>query len=144
MAKKNILFAAFEASPFIKTGGLGDVSGALPVHLKNDEFDARVILPLISSIPEEYKSKMKFVTSYEVPLGWRNQYCGLFTLMRGGVKYYFLDNEYYFKRSQVYGEFDDAERVAFFSKAVLETVRYIAKNYRPDIIHMPMYSSNLF
>jgi starch synthase len=152
MAKKNILFAAFEASPFIKTGGLGDVSGALPVHLKNDEFDARVILPLISSIPEEYKSKMKFVTSYEVPLGWRNQYCGLFTLMKGGVKYYFLDNEYYFKRGQVYGEFDDAERVAFFSKAVLETVKYIAKNYLPDIIHcndwhtalIPVYLEELY
>ena len=134
MAKKNILFAAFEASPFIKTGGLGDVSGALPGHLKNDEFDARVILPLISSIPEEYKSKMKFVTSYEVPLGWRNQYCGLFTLMKGGVKYYFLDNEYYFDRRQVYGEFDDAERVAFFSKAVLETVRYIEKNANVSLL----------
>ena len=152
MAKKNILFAAFEASPFIKTGGLGDVSGALPVHLKNDEYDARVILPLISSIPEEYKSRMKFVTSYEVPLGWRNQYCGLFTLMRGGVKYYFLDNEYYFRRGQVYGEFDDAERVSFFSKAVLETVKYIAKNFRPDIIHcndwhtalVPVYLKELY
>ena len=152
MAKKKILFAAFEASPFIKTGGLGDVSGALPVHLKNDEFDARVILPLISSIPEEYKSRMKFVTSYEVPLGWRNQYCGLFTLMKGGVKYYFLDNEYYFDRRQVYGEFDDAERVAFFSKAVLETVRYIEKNFRPDIIHcndwhtalIPVYLKELY
>jgi len=152
MAKKNILFAAFEASPFIKTGGLGDVSGALPVHLRNDEFDARVILPLISSIPEEYKSRMKFVTSYEVPLGWRKQYCGLFTLMKGGVKYYFLDNEYYFKRGQIYGEFDDAERVAFFSKAVLETVKYIAKNFRPDIIHcndwhtalIPVYLRELY
>ena len=135
MAKKNILFAAFEASPFIKTGGLGDVSGALPGHLKNDEYDARVILPLISSIPEEYRNRMQFVTNYDVQLGWRNQYCGLFTLMKGGVKYYFLDNEYYFKRDQVYGEYDDAERVAFFSKAVLETVKYIAKNFKPDIIH---------
>ena len=152
MAKKNILFAAFEASPFIKTGGLGDVSGALPAHLKNDEFNVRVILPLISSIPEEYKSRMEFITSYEVPLGWRNQYCGLFTLMKGGVKYYFLDNEYYFKRSQVYGEFDDAERVAFFSKAVLETIKYIAKNYKPDIIHcndwhtalVPVYLKELY
>ena len=133
--KKNILFAAFEASPFIKTGGLGDVSGALPVHLKNDEFDARVILPLLSSIPEEYRSKMKYVTNYEVPLGWRSQYCGLFTLRKGGVMYYFLDNEYYFKRGKVYGEFDDAERVAFFSKAVLETIRHICKNFRPDVIH---------
>ena len=152
MAKKNILFAAFEASPFIKTGGLGDVSGALPAHLKNEDFNVRVILPLISSIPEEYKGKMKFVTSYEVPLGWRNQYCGLFTLMKGGVKYYFLDNEYYFKRSQVYGEFDDAERVAFFSKAVLETVKYIENNFRPDVIHcndwhtalIPVYMKELF
>jgi len=152
MAKKNILFAAFEASPFIKTGGLGDVSGALPAHLKNDEYDVRVILPLISSIPEEYKSRMKSVTSYEVALGWRNQYCGLYTLMKGGVKYYFLDNEYYFKRSQVYGEFDDAERVAFFSKAVLETVKYIAKNFKPDIIHcndwhtalIPVYLKELY
>ena len=136
MAKKNILFAAFEASPFIKTGGLGDVAGALPAHLKSDEFDCRVILPLLSSIPEEYRSKMKYETNYEVQLGWRSQYCGLFTLMKGGVKYYFLDNEYYFKRGQIYGEFDDAERVAFFSKAVLETVRHIAKNFKPDIIHV--------
>ncbi|MBE6019462.1 MAG: glycogen synthase GlgA [Clostridiales bacterium] len=133
--KKNVLFAAFEASPFIKTGGLGDVAGALPAHLKSEEFDARVILPLLNSIPEEYRGKMKFVTSYEVPLGWRSQYCGLFTLMKGGVKYYFLDNEYYFKRGQVYGEFDDAERVAFFSKAVLETIKYISGSFRPDIIH---------
>ena len=136
MAKKNILLAAFEASPFIKTGGLGDVAGALPSHLKSDEFDCRGILPLLSSIPEEYRNKMKYETNYDVQLGWRSQYCGLFTLMRGGVKYYFLDNEYYFKRDQVYGEYDDAERVAFFSKAVLETVRYIAKNFKPDIIHV--------
>ena len=133
--KKNILFAAFEASPFIKTGGLGDVSGALPAHLKNEEFDARVILPLLSSIPEEYRSKMKYVTNYEVPLGWRSQYCGLFTLRKGGVMYYFLDNEYYFRRGKIYGEFDDAERGAFFSKAVLETIRYICGNFSPDVIH---------
>jgi len=133
--KKRILFASFEVSPFIKTGGLGDVAGALPAHLKSDDYDARVIMPLLDVIPEEYKKKLKFVTSYDVALGWRNQYCGLFTLRKGGVMYYFLDNEYYFKRDRVYGEYDDAERVAFFSKAVLETVRHIAKNFRPDIIH---------
>ena len=150
--KKNILFAAFEASPFIKTGGLGDVAGALPAHLKNDDFDARVILPLLVSIPEEYKNKMKFVTSYDVKLGWRVQYCGLYSLRKGGVTYYFLDNEYYFKRKQVYGEFDDAERVAFFSVAALETIRYISKNFKPDIIHcndwhtalMPVYLRELY
>ena len=133
--KKKVLFAAFEASPFIKTGGLGDVAGALPAQLKSDEYDARVILPLLKAIPEEYKSKMKFVMSYEVALGWRNQYCGLFTLRKGGVMYYFLDNEYYFNRDQVYGEYDDAERVAFFSKAVVETIRHISANFKPDILH---------
>lgn len=133
--KINVLFAAFEASPFIKTGGLGDVAGALPAYLKNDEFDARVILPLLSKIPEEYRSKMQYVTNYEVELGWRRQYCGLFKLRKGGVMYYFLDNEYYFKRDRVYGEFDDAERVAFFSMAVLETIRYISGNFKPDVIH---------
>ena len=78
---------------------------------------------------------MKYVTNYKVPLGWRNSYCGLFTLRKNGITYYFLDNEYYFHRSQVYGEFDDAERVAFFSKAVLETIRHIGANYMPNIIH---------
>jgi starch synthase len=136
MAKKtNVLFAAFEASPFIKTGGLGDVAGALPARIKNDDFDARVILPLLSSIHDEYRSKMKFVENYEVYLGWRTLYCGLFTMRRGGVTYYFLDNEYYFDRSSIYGEFDDAERVAFFSKAVLETIRHISKNFKVDILH---------
>ncbi|MBR2540334.1 MAG: glycogen synthase GlgA [Mogibacterium sp.] len=133
--KTKILFAAFEAVPFIKTGGLGDVVGSLPAYIKNDEFDARVILPLLNTIPEEYRSKMKYVENYEVRLGWRSQYCGLFTLRKGNVTYYFLDNEYYFKRGSVYGEFDDGERVAFFSSAVLETIRHISKNFAPDILH---------
>ncbi|MBQ3292333.1 MAG: glycogen synthase GlgA [Mogibacterium sp.] len=133
--KTKILFAAFEAVPFIKTGGLGDVAGSLPAYIRNDEFDARVILPLLNTIPAEYRNKMRFIESYEVKLGWRSQYCGLFTLRKGGVTYYFLDNEYYFKRGSVYGEFDDGERVAFFSSAVLETIRHISKNFAPDILH---------
>ena len=132
--KKQILYTAFEAAPFIKTGGLGDVVGSLPGEIKSKEYDARVILPLLSAIPEEYRQKMKFVCEYYVPLGWRNQYCGLFRLRKGGVTYYFLDNEYYFKRDQIYGEFDDAERVAFFSKAVLETITHV-NTLNPDVIH---------
>lgn len=133
--KKKVLFASFEATPFSKTGGLGDVAGSLPAYLKNDEYDVRVILPKLGSIPEEYQNKMKFVTHYEVPLGWRNSYCGLFTLRKSNVTYYFLDNEYYFKRNKIYGEYDDGERVAFFSKAILETIRYIGSKFMPDIIH---------
>ena len=130
----NILFAAFEADPFVKTGGLGDVAGSLPKAVASSSYDIRVILPLLSAIPDVYRKKMQFVCSYDVPLGWRNQYCGLFTLKQNGVLYYFLDNEYYFHREQVYGEFDDGERVAFFSKAVLETILHL-DGFFPDILH---------
>lgn len=133
--KTKVLFAAFEASPFIKTGGLGDVAGSLPAYIKNDDYDARVILPLLNTIPQQYRDKMRYVENYMVPLGWRSQYCGLFTLRKGKVTYYFLDNEYYFKRGNVYGEFDDGERVAFFSAAVLETIRHISRNFAPNILH---------
>ena len=132
--KKQILFTAFEAAPFIKTGGLGDVAGSLPKAVKSPEYDIRVILPLLKDIPGEYKEKMAFQCDFEVKLGWRNSYCGLFRLRKGGVTYYFLDNEYYFHRDKVYGEFDDGERVAYFSKAVLETIKHI-KGFSPDIIH---------
>lgn len=131
--KKKILFAAFEAAPFVKTGGLGDVAGSLPSYIKSDEYDIRVILPKLSAIPPKYHSEMKYICNYKVPLGWREQYCGLFELEHRGVTYYFLDNEYYFYRERVYGDFDDGERVAFFSKAVLESISRM--DFKPDIIH---------
>ena len=129
-----ILFTAFEAEPFVKTGGLGDVAGSLPGAVSSSLFDVRVVLPKLAQIREKYLKKMEFVTSFEVPLGWRKQYCGLFTLRMKGVTYYFLDNEYYFHRDQVYGEFDDGEGVAFFSKAVLELILHL-DDFLPDIIH---------
>lgn len=129
-----ILFTAFEAAPFIKTGGLGDVAGSLPAYIKTSKYDIRVFLPKLNAIPEIYTKKMTFLKDFEVELGWRHQYCGLFTLQHGGITYYFLDNEYYFYREKIYGEFDDGERVAFFSKAVLESIKYI-DDFRPEIIH---------
>ena len=130
----NILFTAFEAEPFVKTGGLADVAGSLPGAVSSSAFCVRVVLPKLSLIHEKYQKKMKFVTSFQVPLGWRSQYCGLFELKQKGVTYYFLDNEYYFHRDQVYGEFDDGERTAFFSKAVLELIQHL-DDFFPDIIH---------
>lgn len=129
-----VLFAAFEAAPFVKTGGLGDVAGSLPAAISTSAFDVRVILPKLSAIPEKYVKRMEFVGSFSVLLGWRNQYCGLFRLKYKGILYYFLDNEYYFKRDNVYGEFDDGERVAFFSKAILEFILH-TDEFVPDIIH---------
>ena len=135
MTKKlNVLFAAFEAAPFVKTGGLGDVAAALPGAVQCPTIDIRVVMPKLGQIGEEYQKKMRFLCSFYVPLGWRSQYCGLFELRRGGVTWYFLDNEYYFNRPAAYGYFDDGERMAFFAKAVCECCRYLP-DFFPDILH---------
>ena len=126
-----ILYAASEANPFAKSGGLADVAGALPKALVKDGVDARVIMPLYGDL--KHREMLEYVTNYSVPVGWRSQYCGLFKAEVDGVTYYFLDNEYYFKRRGLYGFYDDGERFAFFSRAVLETLFYI--DFTPDIIN---------
>lgn len=128
-----ILFATSEAVPFVKSGGLADVAGSLTMAIRRRSHACRVVLPLYEDIPESMREKMKFVTYFNVMLGWRNQYCGLFEASVGGLKYYFLDNEYYFKRRGLYGFFDDGERFAFYSKAILEMLNHI--DFFPDIIH---------
>lgn len=133
--KMNVLFAAFEATPFIKTGGLGDVAGSLPSALKNSSCEIRVILPKLLQIPEQYRNKMKHLCHFTVPLGWRQQYCGIETLKLGKIQYYFVDNEYYFYRDNAYGYGDDCERAAFFSKAILESLQHL-DGFFPDVIHL--------
>ncbi len=128
-----VLFAASEAAPFIKTGGLGDVAGALPKALCEKGVDARVIMPLYQDIPEKWRSQMTFVKVVWVPLAWRTQYCGVFRIEHDGVTYYFLDTTSEFGRRGLYGYCDDAERYAFFCKAVLEIIQHI--NFEPDVIH---------
>ena len=107
------------------------MAGALPKALVKDGVDARVIMPLYGDL--KMRDKLEYVTNYSVPVGWRSQYCGLFKAEVNGVTYYFLDNEYYFKRRGLYGFYDDGERFAFFSRAVLETLFYI--DFTPDIIN---------
>ena len=132
--KRKILFVASEARPFIATGGLADVIGSLPQALAQDaNYDIRVVLPLYSDIKPEYRRKMSFLGNIFVPLGWRNQYCGIFTCIENGVTYYFIDNEQYFKRTGCYGYFDDGERFAFFSRAVMEILPFI--EFYPDVLH---------
>ena len=129
-----ILFACSECSPFAASGGLADVAGSLPAALQKEGAECRVILPLYGSIGLQWRAGMTFLTSFGVPLSWRVAHCGVFTLQHGGVQYYYLDNEQYFKREGgIYGYFDEAERFALFSKAVLETLLHI--DYEPDVIH---------
>lgn len=135
MSKINILFATSEAAPFITTGGLGEVSGSLPKALKakyGDDIDIRIILPLYQGI--ENRDDFEYIGNTIVHLAWRQQYCGVFKkIANDGVTYYFIDNEYYFKRSDCYGHFDDGERFAFFSKAILSVISML--DFLPDIIH---------
>lgn len=135
--KKRVLMATSEAQPFCATGGLADVSGSLPryINQENAGIEIRTILPLYSNISYYFRCQFKFIGYIYVTLSWRKEYCGVFEYEYNGVKYYFIDNEQYFKRDLgVYGYFDDAERFAFFSKAVLEVLPLI--DYFPDIIHV--------
>ncbi|MDR1961229.1 MAG: glycogen synthase GlgA [Gracilibacteraceae bacterium] len=134
VGKMKVLFAIFEAEPFAKTGGLGDVGGALPAYLKKAGCQTRVIMPKYAGIPQIYKDKLRPVANFKVDVGWRRQYCGLEELDHDGIRYYFIDNEYYFGREGLYGYYDDGERVAFFGRAVLESLLMI-KNFKPDVIH---------
>jgi starch synthase len=129
----NILFASSEAYPFFTSGKLGDMIGSLAVAMQRLGTEVRVILPLYGDMQEEWQGQLRYLTSFNVPVSWRNQYCGLFELVRQGVTYYFLDNEYYFKRRGFYGFYDDGERFSFFSRAVLETVAHLDRS--PSIIH---------
>ncbi|WP_300350309.1 glycogen synthase GlgA [Clostridium sp.] len=128
-----VLFATSEANPFIKTGGLGDVMGALPKELHRKGIDVRVVLPKYSQIKKEMLDKLNFVKWFMVNVGWREQYCGIYECEYDGVIYYLLDSEFYFNRSGLYGEGDDGERFAFFDRAVLETLKQL--DWCPDIIH---------
>lgn len=128
-----VLFAASEAYPFAQSGGLADVAGALPKALRRRLIGSRVVLPLYECVPQELRENMRFITSLTVPVAWRRQYCGVFEAKYGGVIYYLLDNQYYFKRGGLYGYYDDAERFAFFARAVLEIIPHI--DFKPDIIH---------
>ena len=132
---KKILFVTSEVYPFMKTGGLGDVAYALPKELNKQGFETRVICPLYKDIPKQYKEKMVKVCDFTVPVGWRNQYCGLFRTELDGTVFYFLDNEFYFLRGGAYGYYDDGERFAFFNRGVLEAILNI-DDFSPDILHL--------
>ncbi len=136
-----VLYCASEVYPYAISGGLGDVAGSLPAAMQTGGVECRVVLPLYGKTPPALRGEMQFLCSFEVPLGWRHQYCGVFTHTLNGVQHYFIDNEYYFKYGELYGHFDDGERFAFFSKAVLEMLKHI--DYQPDILHCNDWQSAL-
>lgn len=149
---KNILFVASECVPFIKTGGLADVVGALPKSLDKEKYDVRIVLPDYTCIPEKFRSEFKFLSSFQMQLGELGEvYVGIMTYELDGVTYYFIDNEHYFDGSTPYSDLRwDIEKFCFFSKAALSILPSI--DFHPDIIHchdwqagvLPVYLHTLF
>lgn len=131
-----ILYCASEAQPVAFSGGLADVAGSLPKAFNQLGEECAVVVPYYeNTISEQYKANMTKIASFYVPVGWRKQYCGVLTQNINGVTYYFLDNQYYFKRDYgMYGYYDDAERFVFFSRAILEMLLHI--DFKPDILHV--------
>ena len=137
-----ILFTASECVPFIKTGGLADVVGALAPVLAAQGHDVRVMLPLYSAIPSKWTEKLTHVCDFEVQLGWRRQYCGVEMLKQDGVTWYFLDNKYYFGRPYIYGMGgDEYERYGFFCRSCLNALPII--NFKPDVVHAHDWQSGM-
>ena len=140
---KNILFAASEGVPFIKTGGLADVVGSLPKCIDNKYFDVRVIMPKYACMKQEMKDKMQYVTHFYMDFNWQNVYVGILEAEFDGVHYYFIDNETYFSGQRVYTDDPrwEIERYTYFSKAVLSALPVI--NFHPDLIHCHDWQTGL-
>ena len=137
-----VLFAASECVPFVKTGGLADVVGALPKRLRDQGVDVRVMLPMYSAIEPKWREKMEHVLFFYVNLGWRRQYVGIEKLVYEGITFYFIDNEQYFGRNYIYGYgADEGERFAYFCRAVLESLPLI--DFVPDVIHCNDWQTGL-
>ena len=139
-----IVYISSECAPFVKTGGLGDVAGALPEALceyKGNE--VCVFLPYYAKIKNDSSVKCELVGEFETDLAWRRSYIGLYRhkSKRRKLSVYFIDNGYYFDRENIYGYYDDGERFAYFNKAVLESLCYLG--IRPDIIHCNDWQSAL-
>ena len=128
-----ILYATSEAVPFCKTGGLADVAGSLPPALAEQGAEVAVVLPLYQRVKERFGSQLKFECYDYVNLAWRHSYCGLFSLEKDGVTWYFLDNEQYFLRPDLYGYIDDGERFGFFSRAIVRMLPHF--KFWPDVIN---------
>lgn len=129
----NVLFAAAECTPFSSTGGLGEVIAVLPKYMKRRNVEVQVILPLFPTIPDYLAERLETIQTFTVKVGWRQQSFLLKKVDHNGVSYYFIDQPYYFHRDSLYNQFDDGERFAFFSLAIVESLTYLP--FKVDIVH---------
>ncbi|MBQ8303124.1 MAG: glycogen synthase [Clostridia bacterium] len=128
-----ILYVTSEANPFAASGGLGDVMGALPAAVAAEGHECAVILPLYDIVKPSVREKMELALDITFNLAWRHTGASIYKIEHNKVTYYFVENHYYFERGRLYGEFDDSERFAFFSRAVVEFM--LSSGNVPDVLH---------
>jgi starch synthase len=137
-----VLFCASECVPFVKTGGLADVAGALPATLSREGADVRVMLPKYGMIDEYWKRRMEHICDFEMLFGWEKVYCGVERVVDNGVTYYFIDNETFFYVNEIYGDgVHEGIRFAFFCRAILEAMPHIG--FFPDVLHLNDWQTGL-
>lgn len=136
-----MLLVSSEGYPFVKSDTDTGFAYSLSKELSEKNMDVRVIVPKYGKIDSKLKKKMKWKKSITVPVAWRNQYCDIEELVYEGVTFYFISNEHYFNRQQESGYDDDAERFAFFCRAVLESL--ISIDFKPDILHCYEWQTSL-
>ncbi|PZD96248.1 starch synthase [Paenibacillus sambharensis] len=129
----NVLFAASEAVPIVKTGGLADAAGALPKSLVSVGVGAAVILPAYGGIPGSIRSAFRCIAEFRTGFRAARRTCLLLEATFDDVRYYLIEEPGYFGGQQLYGYHDTASRFIFFSMAVLDALPYLQA--RPDIIH---------
>lgn len=142
-AMKNILFAASECVPFIKTGGLADVVGSLPKYFDKKKYDVRVVLPKYSCMNQKWKDQLEYMDHFYMNLAGEDRYVGILKYVQDGITFYFIDNEYYFNGFAPYDGDPrwNIEKFAFFSKAVLSILPVI--DFRPELIHCHDWQTGL-
>ncbi len=128
-----ILYVTSEANPFAASGGLGDVMGALPAAVAAEGHECQVIMPLYDTMKAEHRERLELVLDMSFNLSWRHTGASVYKLVNNNVTYLFVENHYYFDRGRLYGEFDDAERFAFFSRSVVEYILHSGNI--PDVLH---------
>ncbi len=129
-----ILLAASEAVPYIKSGGLADVMHSLPKAMAKRGHEVRVVVPLYKKINPKLREEFDYLGSFHVTMPEKREYAGIFSHSRDGVVYYFIDNEHYFFRENLYGEYDDGERFSFFNHSFLKLMDELG--FYPDVIHL--------
>lgn len=129
-----IAMAAAECAPFVKTGGLADVMGALPKALAELGHEVMVILPKYTLISAEQEKEFQFKGDLEVPFKGQREIYPIFEYWMNGVQFVFVENDAFYGRDQIYSQPDDAERFAFFSRAVLAVME--AETEAFDILHV--------